>query len=120
VSVDYSDAATVLINRGLPAGNVCGGALGTFTGWVPLAGNSCSPDFSFYQVGTRTQFNPHATMDIGLDLFYTRLNSAYKGPVNWVANGARPACNNNAIISCTAEDQGVWSAAVRWQRNFSP
>ncbi len=120
VSVDYSDAATVLINRGLPAGNVCGGALGTFTGWVPLAGNSCSPDFSFYQIGTRTQFNPHPLMDIGLDVFYTHLNSAYKGPVNWVANGARPACNNSAIIACTADDQGVWSAIVRWQRNFYP
>src|SRR5262249_17377746 len=57
VSVDYSGVATVLINRGLPAGNVCGGTLGTFTGWVPLAGNSCSPDFSFYQIGSRTQFN---------------------------------------------------------------
>ena len=118
VSLDYSDAATVLINRGLPAGNICGGALGTFTGFVPLAGNSCSPDFSFYQVGTRTQFNPHPLMDIGLDVFYSKLNSAYKGPVNWVANGARPACNNSAIISCTANDQGVWSAIVRWQRNF--
>ena len=70
-----------LINRGLPAGNVCGGALGTFTGCVPLAGNCCSPDFSFYQIGSRTQFNPHPLMDIGLDVFYTKLNSAYKGPV---------------------------------------
>jgi hypothetical protein len=121
VSVDYSDRATQLINAGLPAGNVCGGgAVTTFTGWTPLAGNSCSPDFSFYQVGSRTQFNPHPLMDIGLDVFYTRLNSAYKGPVNYVANGARPACTNSAIISCTADDQGVLSAIVRWQRNFYP
>ena len=52
--------------------------------WPPLniavgSGNSCSPDFSFYQVGSRTQFNPHPLMDIGLDVFYTKLNTAYKG-----------------------------------------
>ena len=55
-------------------------------------------------------------------MFYTKLNSAYKGPVNWVANGARPACTNSvaAGVTCTAEDQGVLSAIVRWQRNFYP
>ena len=118
VSVEYNDRATFLINRGFAAGNVCGGGLGTFTGWVPVAGNSCSPNFSFYQIGSRTQFSPHPLMDIGLDVFYSRLNSAYKGPVNWVANGARPACNNSAIISCAAEEQGVLSGLLRWQRNF--
>ena len=120
VSVHYNDKARALINQGFAAGNVCGGGLGTFTGWTPLAGNSCSPDFSFYQVGSRTQFNPAPLMDIGLDVFYTKLNSAYQGPVNWVANGARPACTNSAILSCRAEDQGVLSAIVRWQRNFYP
>ena len=40
---------------------------------IPLgSGNSCSPDFSFYQVGSRTQFNPAPLMDIGLDVFYTQ------------------------------------------------
>ena len=66
--------------------------------WPPLniavgSGNSCSPDFSFYQVGSRTQFNPHPLMDIGLDVFYTKLNTAYKGTLARIfpANGARPA-----------------------------
>ena len=121
VAVHYNEAATQLINSQLPAGNGCGaGAGGNFVGWTPLAGNSCSPNYSFYQIGTRTQFNPAPLMDIGLDLWYTRLNTAYSGPVNWVANSARPACTNSAIISCAAEDFGVVSAVVRWQRNFYP
>ena len=121
VNIHYNDKATAFINQSLVAG-VCNGGVGTgtFTGWNPQAGNSCSPDFSFYQVGSRTQFNPAPLMDIGLDVFYTKLNSAYKGPVNYVANGARPACSNSAILGCSADDQGVLSAIVRWQRNFYP
>ena len=83
VTVHYNDKATALINQGFAASwNACGVPVAgrTFTGWTPLAGNSCSPDFSFYQVGSRTQFNPAPLMDIGLDVVYTKLNSAYKGP----------------------------------------
>jgi hypothetical protein len=121
VNVNYNDRATQIINAALPAGNACGaGAGGTFAGWTPLAGNSCSPDFSYYQIGSRTQFNPAPLMDIGLDVFYTKLNTAYKGPANWGATGARPACTNSGILGCTADDQSVVTAIVRWQRNFYP
>ena len=59
-------------------------------------------------------------VDIGLDVTYTKVNSAYKGPVNWAANGSRPACTNSAILGCTFDDQNVLSAFMRWQRNFYP
>ncbi len=131
VSINYNDRATQLINAsfsnaavgGVALGpSACGnaGAGGTITTFRPLAGNSCSPDFSFYQVGSRTQFNPHPLMDIGLDVFYTKLNTAYAGPVNWAANGSRPACVNSAILGCAFDDKNVVSAIVRWQRNFYP
>ena len=61
-----------------------------------------------------------AQLDIGVEVLYTRLNTAYKGVANLPANGARPACINNAGNSCTIDDQGVWSAMFRWQRNFYP
>src|SRR5262249_8317186 len=65
VHIDYSAAATRLIN---PVA-VCGGlAAAPFAGVTLLPGNSCNPDFSFYQIGTRTQFNPHPNLDIGLDI----------------------------------------------------
>ena len=45
-----------------------------------MPGNSCDPDWSFWQVGTRTQWNPHPNLDIGLEVMYTRVNTAYAGP----------------------------------------
>ena len=97
-AIEYNDRAKFLINDRLPVGSPCkpGVAAATITGFTPLAGNSCSPDASWWQVGSRTQFNPHPLLDVGLDVFYTRLNSAYKGPTNLAANGSRPACTNNA------------------------
>jgi hypothetical protein len=88
--------------------------------WPPITiaagnGNSCSPDFSYYILGSRTQFNPHPLMDIGLDVFYTRLNTAFKGtsPGLYPANASRPAVN-------VIDDQSTLTAIVRWQRNFYP
>ena len=42
-------------------------------------GNSCSPDYSFWEAGTRTQWNPVPQLDIGLELLYTPHNTAFKG-----------------------------------------
>ena len=60
-------------------------------------------------------------MDIGLDVFYTKINSAYEGPVNWVANGSRPACTRLARSSAaTSPTRARVTAIMRWQRNFYP
>ena len=117
VNVDYNGAATDLINASLPAGSVCtrgvGGVVGAFANVRPLAGNSCSPDFSFWEAYMRTQWNPVAQLDIGLEVMYTHNNTAYQGPAIVPPNGSRPAV---AVV----DDQNVWSAMVRWQRNFYP
>jgi Porin subfamily len=96
-----------------PCGVPVGGAV-----WPPLTitagnGNSCSPDFSFYEIGTRTQFNPVPQLDIGLEVLYTHVNTAYKGNAVYGPNPSRPAVT-------LIDDQNVWSAMVRWQRNFYP
>jgi hypothetical protein len=129
-AISYNGTATALINQGFGAGNICNptvfnspGATGaTFTNVVPLAGNSCSPNYSFWQVGARTQWNPHPLLDIGLELFWTQYNTAYKGPVAWTAVNARPACTfgTGGAAPCVFDDIGVWSALFRWQRNFYP
>ena len=77
-------------------------------------GNSCSPSFSWWQVGTRTQWNPHPDLDIGVDVLWTHLNTAYKGTGILAANGARPA-GPYAI-----DDQDIVSVMFRIQRNFLP
>jgi Porin subfamily len=127
VNVDYGGAATNLINSSCGAASACpsvpptaGAVVGTITAFTPLAGNSCSPDYSYFEVGTRTQWNPVAQLDIGLEVLYTKHNTAFQGPSNFVANGARPACINSAQLGCRIDDQDVWSAMFRWQRNFYP
>jgi hypothetical protein len=122
VNIEYGGAATNIINSHFaPAGKAACGVAGlagaaTFTYLTPAAGNGCSPDWSFWSVGTRTQWNPVAQLDIGLDLLYTHLNTAYKGAAVVAATGARPAIAGLNVV----DDQDVWSAFFRWQRNFYP
>jgi hypothetical protein len=120
VEVDYNGTATTLINSHLP------GAAGTTPCGVPVGGsvqppitvaaatNSCSPDFSWWQLGSRTQWNPHPDLDVGVDVLWTHLNTAYKGAGVLAANGARPA-GPYAI-----DDQDIVSVMFRVQRNFLP
>jgi len=122
--VDYNGNATNIINQHLPgaAGTVVCGVPVVGTVSVPLTigaggggGNACSPDFSFWQIGSRTQWNPHPDLDIGVDVQWTHLNTAYKGNlVTLAANGARPAG------PYTIDDQDVVSVMFRIQRNFLP
>ena len=120
VNVDYNGTATNLINAQLPGigpanCGVVAAAGKALTAITPAVGNSCSPDNSFWEAYTRTQWNPVPQLDIGLQVMYTKLNTAYKGPATFAANGSRPAVANGII-----DDQNVWSAMFRWQRNFYP
>jgi hypothetical protein len=122
VNVDYNDAATNFIVARLPAAGArnCGAvpaAGGGITAFTPGVGNSCSPDYSFWEAYTRTQWNPVPQLDIGLQVMYTHHNTAFKGPAAFVANGSRPAI---PVVDGLIDDQNVWSAMFRWQRNFYP
>jgi hypothetical protein len=116
VNVNYNDNATALIQQRLPGVAVgCGRAaiapaLSTIQ---PLPGNSCSPDYDFWEAGTRTQWNPVPQLDIGLEVLYSKRNTAFKGPAIVPASGSRPPV-------FVLEDQDAWSAMFRWQRNFYP
>jgi hypothetical protein len=108
VQVDYDGAATSSICSG------AGGLAGAGVALVQVAGSSCNPDFSWWQVGTRTQWNPHPDLDIGVDVLYNKLNTAFAGNAVLAANGARTG-GTYAI-----EDQNVLSVLFRIQRNFLP
>ena len=121
VNVGYNDTAKNIINSHLPGAGgarVCGVPLSGAAS-LPItlppggSGNSCNPSFSFYEIGSRTQWNPAPQLDVGFELLYSHLDSAYKGPGVYSANTSRPAV---ALI----DDQNVWSAMFRWQRNFYP
>ena len=98
VNVDYNGAATNIINARLPGvgpancGVVAAGP--TLTAFTPGVGNSCNPDYSFWEAYTRTQWNPVPQLDIGLQVMYTHHNTAYKGPAALAANGSRPAAQS--------------------------
>jgi hypothetical protein len=120
VDVSYNDVAKTIINSHLPgaaASIQCGVAVAGAV-WPPItmtgggAGNGCTPNFSFFQVGTRTEFTPVRGFGLGLDVFYTHLNTAYKGVGTYSANAPRPA-------TTILDDQNVLSAIFRVQRNIS-
>jgi len=108
VEVDYDGAATSLICSG------AGGLAGAGVALTQVAGSSCNPNFSWWQVGTRTQWNPHPDLDIGVDILYNKLNTAFGGSAVLAANGAR----SPGIYAI--EDQNVLSVLFRIQRNFLP
>ena len=80
-------------------------------------GNSCSPNFSFWQVGSRTQWNVTKDFFMGVDVLYTHLNTAYQG----VAPNPPVAVTgtiNNLNPRTAIDDQSVVSALFRAQMNF--
>jgi hypothetical protein len=115
----YDGEITNTINSHLP------GASGSLQCGVPVAGsvwpnismtaagagNSCSPDFSFYQIGSRTQWNVTKDFYMGVDVTYTHLNTAYQGV---------GAYNSSTRVSTTVDDQNTWSGVFRTQYSFSP
>ena len=116
VNVDYSGTATnQILQRTAGALAACGVAPITplNTGTQLLPGNSCSPDYSFWEAGTRTQWNPVPQLDIGLEVLFSQRNTAFKGAAIVPASGSRPPV-------LALDDQGIWSAMFRWQRNFYP
>ncbi len=105
----YDANATAMLCGGLAAGGA--GSAASAGGFTP---SNCSPDFSFWQVGSRTVWNPVRDLDLGVDILYNRINTAFAGPVTLSANGTAPAG------PYTAKDTEVLSAVFRIQRNFVP
>src|SRR6187551_126985 len=120
----YDAEITNDINTHLP------GAAGTLRCGVPVAGsvwppisvgisdpgNSCSPNFSFYQIGSRTQWNVTKDFYMGVDVTYTHLNTAYKG-ANSDGSPIYPAVGPK-VAATTIDDQNIVSAIFRAQVNF--
>jgi hypothetical protein len=96
-----------------PAG--VGGAVAALavSGIAATAGSTCDPNTSWWQVGTRTQWNPHPDLDIGVDVLWTHLNTSFKGFATTVPSGAQ-------VAPQILDDQDVLSVFFRVQRNFLP
>jgi hypothetical protein len=106
----YNDTASTLLagsaakSWGVPTGS-CGSA--TFSGCF---------DSSYWDVGSRTQWNINKNFYIGVDVVYTRLNTAGDGLTfpTFVANGTRPGG------AYTFGKQDALTAQFRVHRDFYP
>jgi hypothetical protein len=79
------------------------------------ATNTCNPDWSLWTVGTRTNWQPVPGLNLGLDLYYTRVQTAFAGLATFsgIPSGMRPAG------TYSVNDQGIFAAVFRAQRNFN-
>jgi Porin subfamily len=86
------------------------------------AGNvsNCDPNSSWSQLGTRTMWNPVPDIDVGLDLSWAHLNTAFAGTANLNAFGTPFQQNATGrppgLYNITNQD--IYSAVFRIQRNF--
>jgi hypothetical protein len=108
LDVEYDGTATAMI---------CGptGAGGPGLAFTMVANPSCSPNFSVWQAGTRTQWNPVSQLDVGVDVLYSHIDSAFDGAVTKAGN-----LPGQPTVPITFADQDVWSVMFRVQRNFWP
>jgi len=81
-------------------------------------GATCNPDWSSWNVGTRSQWNITKDLYVGLDVIYLKLNSATSnaaGTVNLnAASGGKP------VGTYTVSDQDAWAATWRIHRDIVP
>ena len=79
-----------------------------------IAGNfSCNPDFSIWQVGTRTAWTPVKNLTFSTEIMYTALDQNMSGVVS-------PASTipTKPIATYEFKDQGTFTGLVRAQRTF--
>jgi hypothetical protein len=77
----------------------------------------CNPNWSQWNVGSRSQWDVTKGLYLGVDVLYTRLQSAKASDTNIVttaAAGAKPAG------TYTIADQSAWVAAFRIHRDIVP
>ncbi len=95
---------------------LCGVEVTTMPGMT--VANGCNNNWKYWDIGTRTQFNIDSQTYVGLDVIYTKLQSATNGTPVFSAgtggNGSQPAGLR------TLADQSAWTAEFRIHRNFYP
>ena len=80
---------------------------------IQTATQQCDPNFTASEIGTRTMWNPVPDLDVGVDLVWYHLNTAFGGSVATLpTTGAKPGG------AYTLQDQNALSAVFRVQRNF--
>jgi hypothetical protein len=117
LKVEYDGAASQQICQSTTGpGNVLPASVAA----AGLINGKCM-DYSQWQIGTRTQWNPVSQLDVGVDVLYSKLNSALTGGFT----GGGPVLTSTSALTgrpfnLSYADQDVWSVMFRVQRNFWP
>ena len=82
--------------------------------------SNCNPDSSMGQLGSRTMWNPVPDLDVGFDVSWVHLNTAFGGTAFLNAMGTvfQPNASGRPGGLYTIANQDVLSAYFRIQRNF--
>jgi hypothetical protein len=81
---------------------------------------NCDPDWSAWRLASRTLWTPVANLDVGLEVGYSQINTAFAGEGTIPAGAGNPNGTALAPGPYAIQDQGVWSATFRVQRSFWP
>ena len=81
-----------------------------------VGATGCDPNWSAWNLGSRTQWEPLRGLIMGVDILYQKINSitTSTGTLTLAANGAKPA----GVY--TLSDQSAWVGSFRIQRDFLP
>jgi len=119
IHTDYGSTATALIAvaqcnvlpvaPGIPIPITTGTAAGS----INRIGGNCNPDFSFWQVGSRTQWNITPSFYVGFDVLYQKLETAFAGStVLFTAAAGLPRPTGNYEIK--DQDAVSFTARAHW------
>jgi hypothetical protein len=114
LDVSYSDAAKAQI-ASLGSRCALGGSAAT-----AFTVRNCDPDWSAWRLATRTLWSPVANLDVGVEVGYSQINTAFAGEGTILAGAGNPNGTGLASGAYAIQDQGVWSATFRVQRSFWP
>jgi len=109
LSTTYTDAGKLAI---------CNAFSGTSGIGTAAAAAGCDPNWSAYNIGSRTQWQPVKDLAINFDLMYMKLNSM-KTATGLAAVGAISTAGIGAG-TYTVSDQSAWVGTIRVERSFVP
>jgi hypothetical protein len=116
LDIGYSDAAKVQIAN---LGQRC--ALGGSAATAFNMRGNCDPDWSAWRLASRTMWTPIANLDVGMEVGYSRINTAFEGGTGTIPAGAgNPNGTGLGPGRISIQDEGVWTATFRVQRGFWP
>ena len=124
IKVTYDDSAAQMYcgySSSAPRGSAS-----TSSGGLGAIVSSCDPNTSFWDVGTRTQWNPNSNLDLGVDFMWNDLNTGNSGIASLSAQGARPATVWRFTLAApnstwyNISNYDVYTVALRAQYNFLP